>query len=250
MSQVTKRERHIAHLKNSDNWMDYLKVHSGLPGKRSDLELLEIVAELGDERFFLECLRYDEVIAPTNTPGEFIATCGVTGLGKLITEGKDNYYDLLKAYASDSRWRVREGVAFALQIIGKWNFDSLIHRLLEWKNGNPFEKRAVVAGLCEPALIIERKNAQKVLALLEDIFHSIETISDRKSESFRVLKKGLGYGLSVAMVADPQKGRELLEKLLQIPDRDIKWILRENLKKKRLERMDRDWVDKMIKEIT
>jgi len=86
---------------------------------------------------------------------------------------------------------------------------------------------------------------------LRMIRHSAKTSSRfLKSESFRLLKKGLDYGLSVAMVADPQKGRKLLEKLLQVPDSDIKWILRENLKKKRVERMDRDWMDKMIKAIT
>jgi len=70
-------------------------------------------------------------------------------------------------------------------------------------------------------------------------------ISDRKSESFRVLKKGLGYGLSVAMVACPEKGKELFEKLMRMPDRDINWILRENLKKKRLEKMDSEWTKDM-----
>jgi hypothetical protein len=247
---VTKREQYIIQLKGSVNWVDYLLENSGLPGKRGNLELLEVFAEQGSEALFLECLDYREEIAPTNSPGEFVATCGVTGLGRLITEGKDKYYDLLKKYASDSRWRVREGVAFALQIVGKWNFPSLISRLEVWKGGNPYEKRAVVAGLCEPALLTEKENALRVLEFLEDIFQSLGSIADRKGESFRVLKKGLGYGLSVAMAAYPQKGKELFERLMQVPDSNIKWILRENLKKKRVERMDRDWLDKMKKALT
>jgi len=242
---MTKRERHIAHLKNTDNWMDYLKENSGLPGPRADLELLQTVAALGVEKFFMECLSYNETIAPTNTPGEFVAACGVTGLGTLVNNGKDQYFDLLRKYASDSRWRVREGVAFALQIVGKKDFDSLTDKLRDWKNGNPYEKRAIVAGLCEPALIKERKNALKVLEYLEDIVDSIELISGRKEESFRVLKKGLAYGLSVAMVAYPEKGKALFERLMLKQDKDIQWILRENLKKKRLERMDSDWTSKM-----
>lgn len=125
------------------------------------------------------------------------------------------------------------------------DFDSLIFRLRDWKGGNPFEKRAVVAGLCEPVLIKENKNALKVLESLEDIFNSIELISERKDESFRVLKKGLGYGLSVAIVAYPQKGKALFEKLLLQQDKDISWILKENLKKKRLERMDQEWTRRM-----
>ncbi len=247
---MTKRELHIVNLNNSDNWIEYLKENSGLPGKRANLELLGVVAELGNEQFFMECLNYNETMAPTNTPGEFIAACGVTGLGKLIISGLDQYYDLLKRYASDSRWRVREGVAFALQIIGKNDFDLLTHRLRDWKDGNPYEKRAIVAGLCEPVLIIESKNAQKVLEFLEDIFESIDMIPDRKGESFRVLKKGLGYGLSVVIVAYPHKGKELFEKLMQKQDRDIKWILRENLNKKRLERMDLEWTNTMKKALS
>ena len=242
---MTVRERHIAYLKNNSNWLDYLKENSGLPGPRSNLELLHIVSELGDEQLFMECLDYDETIAPTNTPGEFVATCGVTGLGTLISCGMIHHYDLLRKYASDSRWRVREGVAFALQIIGKKDFESLIDRLRDWKEGNPYEKRAVVAGLCEPALIKVKKNARTVLEFLEDIFDSIETISERKDESFRVLKKGLGYGLSVAMVAYPLEGKALFEKLLLKKDNDIRWILKENLKKKRLDRMDQEWTGRM-----
>ena len=242
---MTKREIHTTYLKNNSNWLDYLKEHSGLPGPRADLELLQIVSDLGDEQFFMECLDYNEIIAPTNTPGEFIAACGVTGLGSLISSGKLQYYELLRKYASDSRWRVREGVAFALQIIGKKDFDSLIDRIGDWKEGNPYEKRAVVAGLCEPVLIKEKNNALVVLEFLEYIFDSIEMIPDRKDESFRVLKKGLGYGLSVAIVAYPVKGKALFEKLLLKKDSDISWILKENLKKKRLERMDQNWTSSM-----
>jgi hypothetical protein len=242
---MKKRELHTAYLKDNSNWLDYLKEHSGLPGPRADLELLQIVSELGDEQFFMECLINNETIAPTNTPGEFVAACGVTGLGSLISRGKIQHFELLRKYASESRWRVREGVAFALQIIGKKDFDSLIARLGAWKEGNPFEKRAVVAGLCEPVLIKEKENALKVLEFLEDIFDSIEMISGRKDEPFRVLKKGLGYGLSVAIVAYPQKGKALFEKLLLKKDSDISWILKENLRKKRLERMDQDWTSSM-----
>jgi len=102
-----------------------------------------------------------------------------------------------------------------------------------------------VAGLCEPLLIKEKKNALTVLEFLEDIFDSIEIISERKDESFRVLKKGLGYGLSVAMAAYPPEGKALFEKLLFKQDSDISWILKENLKKKRLERMDQEWTGRM-----
>jgi hypothetical protein len=243
--EMRERDQHIDNLNRSENWIDYLKEKSGLPGKRANLELLKIVADLGDENFFTSCLKFDENIAPTNTPGEFVAMCGVTGLGKLINDGNTKYYNVLKEFASDNRWRVREGVAFALQLIGKKDFEKLMIEIEKWANGNPYEKRAVVAGLCEPIVLKDKKNAIRVLEILYNIAVSIEDISDRKSESFRVLKKGLGYGLSVAIVACPEKGKEVFEKLKHKSDKDIHWILNENLKKKRLEKMDKNWTNKM-----
>ena len=83
------------------------------------------------------------------------------------------------------------------------------------------------------------------MKILNEITNSIEHISDRKSEPFRVLRKGLGYGLSVAIVAHPEKGKMIFENLRTQTDKDIRWILNENLKKKRLEKMDKIWTDKM-----
>ncbi len=242
---MTQRNQHIENLKKSDNWIDYLKANSGLPGKRANLELLKIVTDLGDEDFFMTCIEYDENIAPTNTQGEFIAMCGVTGLGKLVNTGKLDNFHLLREFASDRRWRVREGVAFGLQIIGQKDFENLFRGIEEWLYGNDYEKRAVVAGLCEPKLLKDRNNARKVLEVLKEIIESIKVITDRKSESFRVLKKGLGYGLSVAIVGYPEFGKSVFEKLIDIADKDITWILNENLKKNRLEKMDKNWTNKM-----
>ncbi len=239
------RNQHIDNLTKTDNWIDYLKENSGLPGKRANLELLMIAVDLGDEEFFKSCLKYHDIIAPTNTQGEFIAMCGVTGLGKLVTTGKQEYFSLLKEYASDIRWRVREAVAFGLQIIGEKDFDKLIRGIQKWITGNDYEKRAVVAGLCEPKLLREKNNSEIVLEILADIIESINNISDRKCESFRVLKNGLGYGLSVAIVNNPEKGKVIFERLINTLDKDIIWILKENLKKKRLEKMDANWTDKM-----
>jgi hypothetical protein len=52
----------------------------------------------------------------------------------------------------------------------------------------------------------------------------------------------LGYCWSVAFVAYPQQGKACFEKWLSYQDKDIRWILKENLKKARLERMDSGWL--------
>ena len=46
------------------------------------------------------------------------------------------------------------------------------------------------------------------------------------------------------MVALPDTGKPLMEKWLASPDPDIRWIMRENLKKNRLIRMEAAWVAK------
>jgi hypothetical protein len=243
--QMNKIELYKTTLVNTQDWIEYLKDNSNLPGKRGNLELLQAVVELGDESFFNKCLTYNETIAPTNTPGEFVACCGTTGIGKIIANGKEKYFDILKRQSSDSRWRIRESVAFALQIIGGKNFRRLIIEMKKWKNDNLFVRRAIVAGLCEPALLQVKENAEEVLDLLYEITTDIYNIIERKDDSLRVLKKGLGYGLSVAIVANPEKGKQIFEKLSKYKDKDILWILKENLKKNRLIKMDKEWVEEM-----
>ena len=105
---MNKTESYKEELSRSADWISFLYDHSNLPGPRANLELLWAVVDLGDQSLFHTCLEYDEEKAPSNTPGEFVATCGAAGLGRLVRDGHHKYYNLLKQLASDSRWSVRE----------------------------------------------------------------------------------------------------------------------------------------------
>ena len=59
-------------------------------------------------------------------------------------------------------------------------------------------------------------------------------IKERKNESARTLRKALGYTLSVVVSTQPEEGFAFLASLSETQDSDLQWILRENLKKKRL----------------
>jgi hypothetical protein len=63
-----------------------------------------------------------------------------------------------------------------------------------------------------------------------------------KDESFKVLRQGMGYCWSVAIAALPETGKTIMEKWLSSPDSDIRWMMKENLKKNRLIKMDGNWV--------
>jgi len=226
-----------------ENWDDYLMRESGLPGPRGNLELIQAAAEVGSEEQFLHLISFIPEKAPVNSQQEFLACCGTVGLGKLVTEGKVEYLKLLRSLASDPRWRTREAVAMALQIYGESHMDELIKQMEEWSEGNSYEKRAAVAALCEPKLLKQKEHVLRVLQILDNITESIKSIQDRKDEGFKALRKGLAYCWSVAIVGSPDEGKKAFEKWLSCSDKDINWIVKENLKKERLKRMDKEWVE-------
>jgi hypothetical protein len=166
-------------------------------------------------------------------------------LGKEIVRGNTCQYQLLRKFASDPRWRVREAVAMALQYTGRHNWELLVAELDHWIGNDPLAMRAVAAGLCEPDLLTNTYHAHQVLDILQKITQQFLAMPDRKTDPVRTLRQGLGYCWSVAIVADPTYGKPLFEKLVISPDPDIQWIVKENLKKNRLVKMDNEWVTKL-----
>lgn len=235
-----KRDTYRQTLRSLATWDDYLLAESGLPGPRGNLELAAAVADEGDAACFAH-LRAAGA-ASLGSPLEFLAFCGTLGLGKLLAQGQGEPLDELRLLASEPRWRVRESVAMALQRWGAADMAAVLVCLEDWATGNRYEQRAVVAALCEPSLLREPAAARATLALLDRVTATLVGGGDAKSESFRVLRQALGYGWSVAVVALPASGKPLFERWLQHADANVRWVMRENLGKARLARMDAAWV--------
>jgi hypothetical protein len=134
----------------------------------------------------------------------------------------------------------------ALQRVGDANIEFLLQEMKEWSKDNLLEKRAAIAALCEPRLLTSDEVAGSVLAILDDVTASFANLGDRKSEDFEVLRKGLAYCWSVAAAAYPEKGKTLIEKWVRSRDKDVIWVMKENLKKNRLMKMDREWISKQL----
>ena len=83
----------------------------------------------------------------------------------------------------------------------------------------------------------------RVSAILDAITSSLMGVSDRRSDDFKTLRQGLAYCWSVAVAALPAEGKPAMEKWLQSSDRDVIWLMKENLKKNRLQRIDPAWVE-------
>jgi hypothetical protein len=246
---MTKAEDYRLKLHELSDWDSYLLKESGLPGPRGNIELAQVVADEGNLQLFQRYLTYTADRAPVNSPYEFLAFCGIVGLGRLLAEGNIDLLKTLQQSASDPRWRIREAVAMALQRLGDVNMGQLIAAMRKWSEGTALEQRAAAAGLCEPRLLGHAPDARNVLGILDQITARIEQVKDRRSEDFVALRKGLGYCWSVAVAALPMEGKALMEKWFRHPDKDIRWIMKENLKKARLVRMDADWVEKWQGEI-
>jgi hypothetical protein len=240
---LSKTEDYQKILRELDGWDDFLLQESGLPGPRGNLELAQAVADEGDAALFERYLAYTAELAPVNSPYEFLAFCGVVGLGRLLAEGQLARLDAIRSCASDPRWRMREGVAMALQRLGDIDMDLLVREMQKWSTGSLLEQRAAAAALCEPRLLRREEHARQVLDILDQITAGLPAYQDRKHADFRALRKGLGYCWSVAIVAAPEYGKKLFEKWLADPDKDVHWIIQENLKKNRLLRLDAAWVE-------
>ena len=233
----------------------YLLGHSGLPGPRGNLELARAAADVCSTPELRRWAHLGSDQAPTGTAEEFLAFCGVLGLGRALVENERLALCELRRHASDSRWRLREAVAMALQRWGEVDFGALAAAMDKWARGSALERRAAAAALCEPALLTTTERVAKVLAVLaaatEGIVHA--DAKERRLDEFKALRKGLGYCWSVAVAAAPDVGKpsfeQLVEQVARSDDRDLAWVARANLRKRRLERLDPRWVARMLKRL-
>lgn len=223
--------------------LDYLKANSNLPGPRANLELLYGFAAESDDKTVDACLK---CILPdtANSPEEFVGMCGILGYAVRHRESNKETIDFLRKYASHASWRIREAVAMGIQEISAGGVAETLANLGPMIDGNFLEQRAVVAGLCEPKLLRDKEAHGKILGIMERITKQFDH-GDRLTNEEDSLRKALGYGWSVIVAAASGDGKKTFEKLFDLPGKHVKWIIRENLKKNRLIKMDGEWVSKL-----
>jgi hypothetical protein len=178
--------------------------------------------------------------APVNSPRIILPCTAALTYGQIACVMPEEWQRMvtrLLLAAKDSRWRVREMVATALQWMLVCNWTRTVADLDSWaKEDNPLVIRAVVGAIAEPPLL---KNTEQGLAALTlqkiavDYLRNIPQ-SKRKTDEMQALIKALAFTLSVAIAAAPDDGFTYLESLAALTDKDIVWILQENLKKRRL----------------
>ena len=228
----------------------FLEANSGLPGPRANLDLVASFAT-SVANMHLEEWQWDFLTglaatspnkAPVNSSREFLPVCALVAMGALYGTGLPRprrrvALAALTAAASDPRWRVREAAAMGLQQIGERNPEALRGIVTDWMAGaGPLQMRAIMAGLAHPPILRDRDFALFCLETAQAILGAVlRTGTDaRKDDSFRVLRQGLSYALSVFVAHLPAEGFLLMRKSAAVRDPDMARIIRENLKKKRL----------------
>jgi hypothetical protein len=178
---------------------------------------------------------------PVGSDREILPVVAVLSYGQVAVSRREWWRDevaKLRRAASDGRWRIREMVAAAFQRMLDADWDRAYTDLTGWLNDDdPLVIRALAAAVAEPPILKEEHRAENALALqwlAVDWFVELPA-NRRRDENVRVLRQALGFTISVAVAAAPEEGFVLLERLAaKKEDKDIQWILRENLKKNRL----------------
>jgi hypothetical protein len=241
----SKREAERAALLEATDLDAHLVAHSALPGPRANLELLDAAGDVlrRDDALRLAALSSDE--APNGTALEFLPCCGLVAVGRLIAEGDLGLIGLLRASASDPRWRVRESVAIALQRWGDSDAAAMFSAVRGWAEGSPLEARAAVAAVCEPRLLRVDACVAEAAAILDTATATLVSLERPRGEPGRVLGAALGYGWSVVIAAGPALVLPSFEQWAASSDPDVRRLVRENLSKPRFAKAAPEAVERL-----
>jgi len=211
----------------------FLARNSGLPGPRGNLELADAFAEWAPRELIVQFADSDD---------EYLRFCGTEAVGRLIRDDQDQaaMIDLIRTRARDDRWRVREGAARALQIVGDADRATLRRIVADWlESGDALVQRAAIAAICEPRLLGDDETRTAALAACASATQWIERLpaDQRRDPAVRALRQALGYCWSVAIAAAPGPGTIAFATLQGSPDPDVEWIVTSNASKARLRRV-------------
>jgi hypothetical protein len=235
---------------------------SGLPGPRLNLRLVssfagavgEVVRDAvlraspdsSDSLLTLEALldgwaALDAAAAPSDRPEVILPCAAVAAYGEVAAVRPDWWGDevaKLRRAAADDRWRVREVVAAALQRLLDADWDRAVSELVRWTaDGDPLVVRAAAAAVAEPPLLAGRPSRAAAAEGVQR--RAVEALrrcpgEARRTQRVRVLRQALGFTVGVVVAATGDFA--LLRDMAASGDPDLRWAVRENLKKGRLRR--------------
>ncbi len=227
----------------------FLLEKSALPGRRANSELAAALADVFQEKgataaqwkMLVEWASLSPEEAPTNSRREFLPFSAVQALGALYPgsdeKKRGDILTILRAAARGERWRTREAAAMAFQRVGERDFEALVAIVSDWlERASRLERRAIVAALAHPPLLSKPGAVEFALDVTDTVLKDIRKLvkTGRETDEFKSLAKGLGYAISVFVVASPELGFALLRRWAGADDVAIKKIVAANIRKSRL----------------
>lgn len=227
----------------------YLRNQSRLPGARANMELANDVSNLlavsvprypdNVHSLLTYFVNGDRKMVAWNTPSEFVMLCGIMAFGActaVYPAWLPETLDLLDHYACSPYGRIREGVEIAFRCLLEADPQHILYHLMDLAvQGNYLQQRVAIATVSEPVVLYTPDILETALKIQRTVLERLHQASaDSKNEAFRQLRRTLGYTLSVITAAAPEEGFALMKECAAWNDPNITWILRENLKKKRL----------------
>ncbi|MHC5228778.1 hypothetical protein ACYSNW_10910 [Enterococcus sp. LJL99] len=245
---------------NFNGLTNYLVENSNLPGRRVNLSLISTVADFfaSNSTVYKSWYRILENWFDTKVDGNSSETIlvltalesfGATYIHSEEIEQKAIEKKLI-ASLNDNRWRVREIVTESYKRIGLSSYTKLIN-LFEWILSNkptPLEIRGILATVAHPELLVSKEQlnfSQKILAQSFNYYISFDASRFTKEDKV-VLKKGLAFAPSVIVSKNPTVGFPFFERLIRENGKEIHTIIKENLKKKRLEKFYPSEVENLL----
>jgi len=234
----------------------YLRENSRLSGARANLELANDVGYLlaasltrhpdTVRSLISHFVNGDQKNGTSNATSEFVTLCGIIASGACAAveaTWRADTFDLIYCHTSSPHWRVREGIAIAYQHLLTAVPEETAERLVSLaREGNYFQQCAAITAIAEAPMLYISDVLRTALHLQRIVLERLHDapLSVRKGEDFRALRRTSGYTLSVITAAAPEQGFALMRECATWNDADIIWVLRENLKKKRLAKFVED----------
>ncbi len=222
---------------------------SGLPGPRANLEQAWAFADCFEaegvpDRYWAMLNRWMAISADEaggNHPRVYLPFCALQAMGASYAgaspQRSQQIVDTLWMMACDGRWRIREGVAQALQRIAEHDWIALVGILAErLPVTSRWEQRAILAALAHPPILKQPPRARYALEVTDNILREISELDPgaRRTEPYRVLRQALEYAPSVFVAALPEGGFAFLRTWALSTNDEVRRVVRANLGKARL----------------
>ena len=216
----------------------FLSAHSNLPGPRANLGLAFKAAELILRDWQIhEGLLRELLDFWAHSMEEYLIVCRNISLGYILSEYDDNVYEeVLFGQNFSPMWRAREAVTLGLQRTLRGRPEFALNLLENWnESGDSIILRNTLMVLADPPNLADKDQVRNSLRTY--IFEAMDIVKrspqeEKRGDNYKLLKKSLGFVLSVAAVHDNRVVKDM-ENWAMADVKEWKDLVRSNIGKSR-----------------